>query len=235
MRNRTVTTRWSIIACAGMGALALSGCAVCRGVDFGHWAGRPENRKLIRTYNVRPTHLPVSNEFVLVLVPMGAIAEEYRVPLQVNILKEAQQNTPARVVMLEIDKHLAEYVNEKNLVPIAGLFDFREVGRLGWLLGASHVVCVWVNKADFCVPQNLDLYLAVVESRGGMAVAEMNGQFDASDQEVAMVMNDYLQGCRAREFDRPNLGMIEQSPSEYQAFVAHECMKALMSQLWKKN
>ena len=236
MHCAILTSRWRYVLCLIIAVvLELQGCAIYRGVDFGHWAGRPEKRTLTHVFNQKQTRIPTNEEFVLILFPMGNIQDEYRSSLHTCIFKEAQQNTPGKVTMLEIDRHLAEYVNEKNLVPTPGLFDFQEVGRVGQILGASHVVCVWVNKARFCVPQDLELYFAVVESGDGKVVAEMNGQFDASEQEVSMAMNDYLQACRARQFDRTNLDFIQKSPLEYQAFVAHECMKALLSGLWKKT
>lgn len=220
---------------AGLAVLVLSGCAVCRGIDFGHWAGRGERQRLTHVYNLQRTTAPASGQFVLVLAPMGAMQEPYKATFYADIIKEAQQNTPGQVIKLEMNEQVSMYVNEKNLLSMPGLFDFQEVGRVGRLFGASHVVCVWVNRARFNVPQNLDLYFAVVESSQGRVVAEMNGQFDASGQTVSMALNDYLQSCRSREFDRPNLELIEKSPAEYQAFVAHECMKALMALLWKKS
>ncbi len=217
------------------GALVLSGCAVYRGVDFGHWAGRPEDRSLTQVYDVKPVRHPKPGEFILVLPPMGAMEETYRPVLHTRVYVEAQQNIPARVNMLQLDRRLAEYVNEKNMVPVPGQFDFQEVGRVGRLLGASHVICIWVNKAIFTAPQNLDLYFAVVESEEGAVVAQMSAQFDASEQKVVMALNDYLQAYRAREFDRPNLDFIQRSPSEYMAFVANRSMNALESALWGKT
>jgi hypothetical protein len=212
----------------------LSGCAVYRGVDFGHWAGRAEDRALTQVYDVKPIRLPQSGESILVLPPMGKMDETYRSVLHTRVFVEAQQNIPARVNMLQIDRRLAEYVNEKNMVPVAGQFDFQEVGRVGRLLGASHVICIWVNKAIFNAPQNLDLYFAVVESEEGTVVAQMSAQFDASEQKVVIALNDYLQAYRAREFDRPNLDFIQRSPNEYIAFVANRSMNVLESALWGK-
>ena len=207
---------------------------MCRGIDFGHWTGRGERQILTHVYNLQQTIAPSNGQFVLILAPMGVMQEEYRALLHANIIKEARQNTPGQVIKLEMNENISEYVSEKNLLSMPGLFDFQEVGRVGRLFGASHVICVWVNKARFTAPQDLDLYFAVVESSQGRVVAEMNGQFDASGQTVSLALNDYLQSCRSREFDRPNLELIEKSPAEYQAFVAHECMKALMALLWKK-
>ena len=217
------------------GILSFTGCVVQRGVDFGHWAGRAENRVLTSIYNQHPTHLPAKNEFVMILPPMGQISKEYRQTFQTHLQKEAQQYTPARVALLSLDKRMADYASEKNLLPSPGMFDFHEVGRLGRLMGASHVLCTWVNKAQLFVPQILSIYFAVVETEEGTVVLEMNANFDATEQEVVMDLNDYLQGCSALSFDRAHLDFILKSPSEYQAFVAHECMQALMTALWSKK
>jgi len=225
----------TLIAVLYVGAMFLSGCAVYRGKDFGHWAGRAENRRLTYIYNQKQTHIPTNGEFVMILPPLGNIPKESCRPFQACLQKEAQQNTPARVGMLSVDRHLEEYVHEKNLVPDPGQFDFQEVGRLGRLMGASHVVCVWVNRSQLATPQDMSLYFAVVESEAGRVVIEMNGDFDASEQEVVMALNDYLQGCRALEFDAAHLDFILKSPSEYQAFVAHECMQALTAGLWEQK
>ncbi|MEI6808274.1 MAG: hypothetical protein WCN95_06100, partial [bacterium] len=127
---------------SGMAVLVCSGCAVCRGIDFGHWTGRGERQILTHVYNLQQTIAPSNGQFVLILAPMGVMQEEYRALLHANIIKEARQNTPGQVIKLEMNENISEYVSEKNLLSMPGLFDFQEVGRVGRLFGASHVICV---------------------------------------------------------------------------------------------
>ena len=122
---------------------------------------------------------------------------------------------------------LKEYVNQDNLSPITGVFDFQEVARVGRLLGASLVLCAWVREARVHPPQSLVLYFALVETASSQPIGEMEAAYNASEQEVVLAAQNHLQSRLARRFDNASLNLLLRSPEEYQTFVVAECMSLL--------
>jgi hypothetical protein len=144
-----------------------------------------------------------------------------------DLLREGQRFLRPRVVGLELDESVSQYVTEENLAPTPGIIDAQEAARLGQVLNASYVLCVWVSKAKVYAPQELAAHFVVVCSETGRVVGEMDAHFNAEEQRVVVAAGEYLQGRRAREYDRSNLEIMLRSPAEYRTFVASLCIRAL--------
>ncbi len=205
----------------------LAGCVLQRGVDFGSPLGAPEDIRAIRLYNVNTNLFLTEQQAVLMLPPLGNVTPELRDALQQRLLEAAQNYFTARVVGVSPYGKLAAYINEKNLVPEKGFFNFGEISFLGQLMQGDYIICVWVQAVRQYPPQNVALYMAIVESATSEVVAQLDANMDASEQEVLVSLADYLQRRRARPFSRADLDVMLQSPSEYQAFVASECFRVL--------
>ncbi len=217
---------------AAAAALAPAGCAVQRGRDFGHWAGMAEPVRLVRVYNVDESRLLTTNAVLLLLPAVNDMPQPYRADFQHALLKQLQYYTPARVVDAEPRGSLAEYLKQENIAPTAGQFDFQECGRIGQLLGATHVICCRVKDYRLNPHQLLQLYMAIIESTSGRVIAELDGTFDAAEQQTVLALDDYLQARRSREYDKTNLEIILRSPSEYASFVNAQCCRALAMRIW---
>ncbi|HBA84113.1 MAG TPA: hypothetical protein DCZ95_08475 [Verrucomicrobia bacterium] len=215
------------------GALAFTeGCVVKRGIDFGHWAASAEKIPLIRKYNVETSRLPGASARVALLPPINHMPEPTRTQFRDILLTDLRNHVPVQIFEVDEQGPLAEYVREDNLAPTVGVFDFQEAGRLGRLLGASHVLCVRVRDFRLHPPQVLALYLAMVETSSGQVIAEFDASYDASEQQVVMAMDDYLQSRRARGYDKTNLEIMMRSPMEFHSFVCTQCSRALAETLW---
>gem|GEM_PF-6066040 len=216
-------------------SLCATGCAVCRGFDFGHIAGKPEKRSLTRVTIKDRTALPSADSIVLVLAPFGEMAKDSSENLHTALLKETRQNLPGRVSKTDPDTNMARYLSQANLMPTPGVFDAGEIARSGRILGATHVIAAWVYECRTHAPQNVDLFMILVDAEKGTVAAEISGQFDAAEQKVSVAMNNYLQACSARHFDKTSIEIIRLSPREYQAFVAYYCLKSLGLSVKKGN
>ena len=213
-------------------AAGLTGCVAQRGVNFGHWAGSPEMIPLTRPYNIRKSEKPVASDLIALLPPLGVMEEKNSAEFQQRILQEAQKYFAARVIDIDPQGPLSEYLSVENLAPTTGIFDFQEVGRVGRLMSAKYVLAVWVREVRSHPPQRVSLYLAMVESASGAAVGEMEATFDAKEQQVVVALRNNLQSRRAREFDDSSLDVMLRSPSEFQGFVATVTCRELAHALW---
>ena len=221
------TTWW-----CGILAVGLTGCVAQRGVDFGHWAGSPEMIPLTRPYNIKKSERPTPADLIALLPPLGVMQEKSNNEFQQRILQEAQKYFPARVIDIDPQGPLSEYLNGDNLAPTTGIFDFQEVARVGRLMSAKYVLSVWVREVRAHPPQRVTLYFAMVDSASSTAIGEMEATFDAKEQQVVVALRNNLQSRRAREFDDSSLDVMLRSPSEFQAFVATVCCRELAQALW---
>lgn len=206
------------------------GCIAQRGVDFGTFAGRGEDIPIIRVYNTQPGSAPLPGETVLLLPPLGDVSS-FQASLQLDFQEELQKYLNSRVVNISPVGKLAEYVTEENLAPEKGFFDFGEIKRLGELMQTEYVFCTWVQKLRPYPPQVLSLYIAILDVRKGVLIAELDATFNAAEQKVVISLQDFLQRRRARQFDRNNLQTMLQSPSEFHLFAAAECCRALAMEM----
>jgi hypothetical protein len=210
----------------------MQGCVVKRGIDFGHWAASAEKIPLIRQHNVDTTKLPGLDAKFALLPPINHMPEPTRAQFKDILLKVLRNHAPVQIFEVDEQGPLSEYVREDNLAPAAGMFDFKEAARLGRLLGASHVLCVRVRDFRLHPPQLLALYWAVVEAASGQVVVEFDASYDASEQQVVMAMDDYLQSRRARGYDKTNLEIMMRSPMEFHSFVCTQCSRTMAQTLW---
>ena len=217
---------------AGLLAVLATGCVVKRGITFGHWAGTGEKISLIRVYNLDSSLLPPRDAKIVVLPPLSQLPDIPRQEFKQILLKSLRNQVPVPIFEVDPEGPLSDYVREDNLAPTMGVFDFQEAARLGRLLGASHVLCTRVQNFRLHPPQVLAVYVGLVEATSGKVVMEMEGSYDASEQQVVMAMDDYLQSRRARGYDKTNLEIMMRSPIEFQTFVCTQCSKALAETLW---
>lgn len=213
----------------------ICGCVVRRGVDFGHWARPGEQIDTVRIFGPAEEDRLSGNERILLLPPMGKMTRKNMDAIRVSLYHAMRHRFPAEISYAKKDGRLAEYLAEDNLLLFDGTFNFQESGRLGRLLGASHVLCVRVCKLRPYPPQVLSLRFALVETESCQAVAEMSAIFDASEQQVVTQLGDYMQSRRARKFNQQNLDIMLRSPSEYTAFVMDRCLYAFADKVWNKK
>lgn len=192
--------------------------------------GRAENIPLIRVYNVGDQGAPTSRDTILILPPLGH-AGMYQSKLLSSFQEEFQKYFNARVVSVSGEGRMGEYVNQQNLVPEDGFFDFEEIKRFGSIMQSEYVACIWVQEVRAYPPQVLSLYMTILDVNAGSLLIELDATFNASDQKVVVALQDYLQRRRARRFDRQNLDVMLQSPTEFHQFVAAECSRAMAQEL----
>jgi len=226
----------ALMACCVL--VSISGCVLKRGVDFGHIVGAAERIPIIRIAADADKPPPVLNghEKILLLPILGEnIDQKMLDELSADISEEMRKYVPAFVFEVDADGPLSDYITLENLSPTTDLFDQREVARLGSLLGASHVLCSKVRDARFYVPQLLRLDFVLIDVASASTVADMEGTFDAREQQVQMAMSEYLQRRRGRKYDKTNLDVMLYSPSEFAQFVSSECCRALADRLWSEK
>ena len=124
------------------------------------------------------------------------------------------------------------YLTEDNLMPDGNQFDTSEAGRIGTLLGATHVLCVSIRDWQQYPPQVLSLSVTMVDCASLQPILEMDATFDASEQQVVMALADHLQRREARKYSSHGLDILLHSPSKYATFVASQCNRELFRQLW---
>lgn len=209
----------------------LCGCVLQRGVDFGSRAGRAEDIPIIRVYNVAADAWPSQDQTLLLLPPLGEVTPKYRDSLQLDLQEEFQKYFNTRVVDVGAKGKMEEYVSAKNLAPESGFFDFEEVKRLGALMQADYVGCVWIQEIRPYPPQTLSLYMTILDVQRGSLLIELDATFNAAEQKVVVALEDYLQRRRSRTFDRNSLDVMLQSPAEFHLFAISECCRAMALEL----
>lgn len=112
-------------------------------------------------------------------------------------------------------------------MPIDGVFNSREISRLGMLMGVSHMLCCKVTESRLHPPQILELHFVIVECAAFQTVLEMNARFDAGEQTTLLALDKYLQGRSTRKYNKASLDIMLLSPLEFGRFVSSECMKAI--------
>ncbi|NCC49905.1 MAG: hypothetical protein EOM20_01690 [Spartobacteria bacterium] len=214
--------------------MAGSGCILKRGVDFGHPAGAAERIPIIRiAADFDETPVMTGQEKILLLPVLGKNIDETLLnELTGAISEEMRKYVPAFVFEVDPEGPLSGYITLENLSPTTDLFDQQEVARLGMLLGASHVLCSKVRDARVYAPQLIRIDFVLIDVASASTVADMEGTFDAREQQVQMAMSEYLQRRRGRKYDKTNLDVMLYSPSEYVQFVSAECCRALADRLW---
>lgn len=212
---------------AGCAVLA-SGCVAKRGVDFGHWARTGERINLIRVFKSVDIKPFSGEETILVLPAIGSdMQPEARERLRRTLQDELRYYFSARIVGLDSKGPLGEYLQESDLKLAGDFSDMQEMGRIGTLVGASHVLYVQVRGYRPYPPQLLNLCLTLVETSTLKPAVELNASFDAGEQQVVLALGDYLQSRRARHYDTQNLDIMLNSPGEYSDFVSSACGRAL--------
>jgi hypothetical protein len=207
------------------------GCVAQHGRDFGHWAGAADYVPLIRITMADDKKALTANDTILLIPPLGAMDQKTKEAFQQDLLREAQRFLRPRVVGVKLNGDLTKYVTEENLSPTPGIIDGQEAARLGRLMNASHVLCVWVSRSRVYPPQDLTAYFVLVNSETGRVVGEMNANFNAEEQRVVVALAEYLQSRRAREYDRTSLEIMLRSPAEYRGFVASHCIRAVAKEM----
>ncbi len=210
------------------------GCVAKRGVTFGHWAMRSERINTIRVFVPENRAGFSDNEKILLLPPIGNMPTDNLDQLQKHIHQEMLNYFRAPVYTVSRDGRMKEYLHEDNLLLTSDQFDLQEAGRIGELLGATHALCVLVRQFRPYPPQVLALSLVMVETRTREAVAEMDATFDASQQEVMIAADQYMQTRLAREYSAQNLDILLRSPTQYSGFVSSYCCRVL-AQVLQQN
>jgi len=113
-----------------------------------------------------------------------------------------------------------------------GTLNTSEAGRVGQLLGVSHVLCAYVREHRLHPPQLVVLDMTLVDSLSYKPVLKMTAQYDASEQNVLLALDKYLRNRSARHYTQSSLDIILRSPAEYAAFVSAECMRTFSQKVW---
>lgn len=208
-----------------------SGCTVQRGVDFGHWARSTERVYPVRFSN--PSGQERASEISIIgIVPVfGNMEQSYLDQLNNNIISEAGFYVNAQLAPVQRDGKFAQYITKENVMPIDGVFNAREIARLGLLMGVSHMLACKVVESRLHPPQMLSLHFVVVDCSSFQTIIEMNARFDAAEQTTLLALDQHLQGRSSRKYDKTNLDIILRSPLEFGRFVSSECMKALSQEI----
>ena len=214
--------------------MLMAGCVIKRGVDFGHWAASAEVVPLVRVFNTDLDAAPKENATVLVLPTISEVPEPAKSAFYATFVNEFRYYFPYHLLEIDPDGQLSEYVQAENLMPTAGIFDFQEVARLGSLLGTPYVLCSRVRDARLHPPQVLAVYMALIESGSGQIIIEVDGTFDASEQQTVIAIDDYLQRRKARVYDRTSLDILLRSPKDFAAFACSECCRAMADNIFEK-
>jgi len=209
--------------------VTLPGCLASKGVTFGHWARTAEKVNLVRvmTQADAPEFMP--DQIILILPPIGRIPDDNRMTLYNNICREAGNYLPGRIVKLNEDERLREYLSADNIAGMSDSFNTHEIAKLGYLFSADHVIATYISEFRPYHPQIINIHMAVVQTEKNRAVVELTAFLDAGEQQVLLAMSDYLQSRRARKFDFQNLDIMLNSPAEYGSFAATLCLKAIAS------
>jgi len=198
-----------------------------RGLDFGHWAQSGEKLNIIRIRHIPGMKSMTSNDKMLVLPPLGITDTEQTKTLHTSICREMRNYMPATVFAAEINGDAADYIAADNMTMTDDTMNGPEAARLGRALGASYVLCSKVRQIRPYPPQILDIFMAVIDTKTGRPMVSLSAAFNASDQQIVIAVAQYLQRRRARKYNDNSLDIMLRSPTEYQAFVAAECSKAL--------
>ncbi len=214
--------------------MVAGGCVAKRGVTFGHWAMRSERINTVRIFVPESGAGFSGDEKLLLLPPLGDMPVDNVAQLQKHIHQEMLNYFRAPVYTISPDGRMKEYLDADNLLLHSGQFDIEEVSRLGELLGVSHVLCVLVRQFRPYPPQVLALSLVMVKTETREVAAEMDATFDASQQEVILAADQYLQTRLAREYSAQNLDILLRSPTQYSGFVSAYCCR-ILAQVLQQN
>ncbi|MFH0879483.1 MAG: hypothetical protein V2A34_07190 [Lentisphaerota bacterium] len=215
-------------------ACMMPGCVVKRGVDFGHWAGKPQNIPLVRVYDVDESKSITPDASILLLPPVNDMPDTNKEQFQSVLYKQLRNYFPPNIAQVDTTGPLSEYVRQDNLMPTLGLFDFAEAARIGQLLGVSNVLCVWVRDFRLHPHQLLALSMAMVDSASGKAIGRLDASFDASEQQVILAVADYLESRTSRPYDKVQLELMLRSPYEYSMFACDAACRKFAEHLVKK-
>lgn len=214
---------------------SVSGCVLVRGRNFGHWAQSGEKIDLIRYTIPAPDPKMPDGITIAILPAISDMSQPFLNTLNNNILQQARVYVPANILEVAPDGKFKEYVTKDNLMPISGVFNSQEAGRLGQILGVSHILCCHVQNYRLDPPQILSLHFILVDTASFKIITEMTADFDASEQVTAIILDRYLRSRSNRPYNITNFDIILRSPAQYSAFVAAECMYSLADRLWKRS
>jgi hypothetical protein len=206
-------------------------CVSKRGVDFGYWARSGESINTIHVFTPDTNRNMAVCKRVLILPPIGDMPAANLDKLQNNLQKEMQNYFAEPVFTLDKNGDLREYLRKGNITAASDQFNYTEIGKIGEIAAVSHVMAVRVRDFRPYPPQILSVHLVLIESESDNVIAEINANFDASQQVVVLSADDYLQRRLARNYDSQSLDMLLSSPSEYSLFVSAECCRALAEKL----
>ena len=225
-----------IVLIAGLTGLTgmTTGCVVKRGIDFGHWAGKPQTIPLVRIYDVNESNMISSADSILLLPAVTDMPDANKAEFQSVMYKQMRNYFPPNIAEVDPVGPLAEFVRQDNLMPTLGLFDFGEAARIGQLLGVTHVLCVWVRDYRLHPHQLRALTMAIVNSDTAEPVGRLDATFDASEQQVVQAVADYLESRTAREYDKVQLDIVLRSPYEYSMFVCDTTFRKFAEKVVKK-
>ncbi|MBI3987062.1 MAG: hypothetical protein HY343_09090 [Lentisphaerae bacterium] len=213
--------------------MLISGCTTAqRGRDFGFWAQSGEPMNLIRFMPAQARPTIKATDSIALLPLLGAMPQSNLAALNKSLLAEARFYFQCSVAEVDRDGKMAEYLTPSNLMPMNGLFNVQEAARIGRLIGATHVLCGRIQQARLDPPQRLQLHFTLVETASMKSLVDMVAQYDAGEQNVAIELDRYLRLRSSRKYDQGSLEIVLRSPSEYGAFVAVQCMRALSERLW---
>jgi hypothetical protein len=218
-----------LVLCA---TLMSTGCVVWRGADFGHWARTGDKIPLVRAFTVDQMPAWDGTEQFLVLPPQGkGIPPDLMKLLHQNLMAELRNYLPVNVHALADTPAADPLVEQGNLMTTGGTLDINEVSRLAALVKATHVVAVQVMEFRPYPPQKVALRLLVVDVALQQTLLNLDGTFDAAEQQVLLALSDHLQSRRARRFDIQSLEVMLQSPMEFSGFVCARCADAAAEEL----
>ncbi len=220
---------------AALTGMVLSGCVVQRGVDFGHWAKKPERINVIRVRQESASTEATGQQSILIMPLFGKVEDEHREQLESNLYHEMQNYFGARMISLSRHGELKPYLKEKNLMPLEDMIEYSEAARLGRILGFSHVLCVNIRQWRPYPPQIISLFAAMVSVASGRPDITLSANFDASEQQVMLMLDRHLQQRSARKYNNHSLNIVQRSPSQYSSFVFSECVKTLADKYSKKE
>jgi len=211
--------------------LMTAGCAVQRGIDFGHWAKTAERIKLVKVFVPENAKKMTGQEQILFVPVMGNVPEGMMATINNSFYQEARNYLPSRTFTVSEDSTVGEYLSRKNLVGTGDMINSAEIARLGTIFSATDVLVIFVREMRPYPPQVLSFQLVMINTESAEIRLKMDGTFNANEQQVVLALADHMQSRRARKFDSQSLDVMLQSPTEFSSFVASYASHVLAREL----
>ena len=223
---------WRLAALLAALPVILAGCVLVRGRDFGSWAQSGEKIDLVHLIGPITDKRMEPNARIAMIPIFGDMPQPYLDQLNRNLLNEAKIYFQVNTIDVDRYGRFESYIRKENLMPVDGVFNASEIGRLGRILGVPYVLCARLVSYRLHPPQELAMHFILVDTSTFSAWFEMKASYDASEQAVLILADRYLRSRVGKPYNQTNLDILLRSPSQYSSFVSAHAMGSMAEAIW---